>query len=361
MQPENEEAIKQKKAAIEQLEKDIPQFDHVMATEEGEIHNLPIHLRGNHLKPGPDKIDRGMPAILTRVLPAPVIAPEESGRLQLAQWLVSKDNPLTARVMANRIWMWHFGKPLMRSPSNWGLKAERPTHPELLDWLAQELMRNGWSLKAMHRTIMLSSTWQMSSHARSDYADHDPENMLLWRQNRRRLEAEPVRDSVLFVGGGLDLTIGGSVGDVNANRRALYLPVNRAALYEMFSTFDYVETANHIEQRPTTTVPNQALYLMNNSAIHEQSRRLIEQLPTSDPTVPLGDVPLDDVGAVVSDLFERLYARKPNDDEVGRSIEFLKQTEAALLDVTDLRERRLQAWAALCRTLIAGNEFIYVE
>ena len=356
IQPENEEAIKQKKAAIEQLEKDLPKFDHVMATEEGEIHNLPIHLRGNHLKPGPDKIDRGMPAILTRVSPAPAIAPEQSGRLQLAEWLVSKDNPLTARVMANRIWMWHFGRPLMRSPSNWGLKADLPTHPELLDWLAQELMRNGWSLKAMHRTIMLSSTWQMSSHARSDYADQDPENMLLWRQNRRRLEAEPVRDSVLFVGGGLDLTIGGSVGDVNANRRALYLPVNRAALYEMFSTFDYVETANHIEQRPTTTVPNQALYLMNNSAVHEQSRRLIEQLPTSDPAVPL-----DDVGSVVSDLFERLYARQPNENEVGRSIEFLQQTEAALLDVADLRERRLQAWAALCRTLMAGNEFIYVE
>ena len=180
--------------------------------------------------------------------------------------------------------------------------------------------------------------------------------MLLWRQNRRRLEAEPVRDSVLFVGGGLDLTIGGSVGDVNADRRALYLPVNRAALYEMFSTFDYVETANHIEQRPTTTVPNQALYLMNNSAVHEQSRRLIEQLATSDPAVPL-----DDVGSVVSDLFERLYARQPNDNEVGRSIEFLQQTEAALSDVTDVRERRLQAWAALCRTLMAGNEFIYVE
>ena len=360
-QPENEEAIKQKKAALEQLEKDMPQFALVMATDEGDIHNLPIHVRGNHLKPGPDNIERGMPAILTRVAPAPVIAPEQSGRLQLAEWLVSKDNPLTARVMANRIWMWHFGKPLMRSPSNWGLKAEPPSHPELLDWLAQELMRNGWSLKAMHRTIMLSSTWQMNSNVRSDYVAFDPENMLLWRQNRRRLEAEPVRDSILFVGGGLDLTIGGTVGDVNANRRALYLPVNRAALYEMFSTFDYVETANHIEQRPTTTVPNQALYLMNNTAVHEQSRRLIEQLPTSDPAVLPGDVPLDDVGSVVSDLFERLYARRPNDNEVGRSIEFLKQTEAALLDVTNLRERRLQAWAALCRTLMAGNEFIYVD
>ncbi len=356
MQPDNAEAIKQKQAAIEQLEKDMPQFAQVMATEEGEIHNLPVHLRGNHLKPGPDKIDRGMPGILTSVSPAPAIPANQSGRMQLAEWLVSKDNPLTARVIANRIWMWHFGKPLMRSPSNWGLKAEPPSHPELLDWLAQDLMRNNWSLKEMHRRILLSSTWQMSSHVRRDYADRDPENTLLWRQNRRRLEAEPVRDSILFVGGGLDMTIGGAVGDVNANRRAIYLPVNRAALYEMFSTFDYVETANHIEQRPVTTVPNQALYLMNNSAVHEQSRRLIEQLPTTDPSVPL-----DDLGTVVTDLFERLYARRPDTDEISRSIEFLKQTETALSDVTDPRERRLQSWAALCRTLIAGNEFIFVE
>jgi hypothetical protein len=356
MEPENAEAVKQKQAAIEQLEKDMPQFAQVMATEEGEIHNLPVHIRGNHLKPGPDKIDRSMPAILTSVSPAPAIPADQSGRMQLAQWLVSKDNPLTARVMANRIWMWHFGKPLMRSPSNWGLKADAPSHPELLDWLAQELMRNSWSLKAMHRKIMLSSTWQMSSHVRRDYADRDPENTLLWRQNRRRLEAEPVRDSILFVGGGLDLTIGGTVGDVNANRRAIYLPVNRAALYEMFSTFDYVETANHIEQRPVTTVPNQALYLMNNSAVHEQSRRLIEQLPTTDPIVPLEELVI-----VVTDLFERLYTRQPDTEEISRCIEFLKQTETTLPDVTDLRERRLQAWAALCRTLIAGNEFIFVE
>lgn len=196
----------------------------------------------------------------------------------------------------------------------------------------------------------------MSSAVRGDYAERDPENLLLWRQNRRRLEAEPVRDSVLHVGGGLDLTIGGTVSDVNANRRAIYLPVNRAALYEMFSTFDYVETANHIEQRPVTTVPNQALYLMNNNTVHQQARRLIEQLPTSDPSVPLPEL-----GTVVSQLFERLYARLPDESEISRSIDFLQRTETALADVTDVRERRLQAWSALCRTLIAGNEFIFVE
>ncbi|MFM8479035.1 MAG: PSD1 and planctomycete cytochrome C domain-containing protein [Planctomycetaceae bacterium] len=354
--PDHAEAIKQKKAAIEQLEKDMPQFAQVMATEEGEIRNLPVHIRGNHLKPGPEQIGRGMPAILTSVSQAPAIPENQSGRLQLAQWLVAKEHPLTARVMANRIWMWHFGTPLMRSPSNWGLRAEPPTHPELLDWLAQELHRSNWSLKSLHRKILLSSTWQMSSAVRGDYAERDPENLLLWRQNRRRLEAEPVRDSILFVGGGLDLTIGGAVADVNSNRRAIYLPVNRAALYEMFSTFDYVETANHIEQRPVTTVPNQALYLMNNSAVHEQSRRLIEQLPTTDPAVPL-----QDVGTVVSALFERLYGRVPDAAEISRSIDFLQRTEAALSEIADVRERRLQAWSALSRTLMAGNEFIFVE
>ena len=354
--PADDETIKQQKAALEQLEKEMPLFAMVMATAEGEAQDLPVHLRGNHLKPGPEKIRRGMPSILTDVAAAPEIVAAQSGRLQLAEWLVSPSNPLTARVMMNRVWMWHFGKPLMRSPSNWGLQADPPTHPELLDWLAQELMRGGWSLKTMHRTIMLSSTYQMGSQTNAEFQERDPENRLLWRQNRRRLEAEPVRDSILFVGGGLDRTMGGMADGVEAKRRALYLPVDRSALYEMFSTFDYVETANHIEQRPATTVPNQALYLMNNTTVHEQARRLIEQLPTSDPGVPLSDL-----SAVVADLFQRLYGRLPNDDETKRAIVFLEQSEQTLSAVEDVRERRLQSWAALCRTLIAGNEFIYVN
>jgi hypothetical protein len=354
--PADEDAIKQSKAALEKLEKEMPQFSMVMATEEGAVQDLPVHLRGNHLRPGPEKVPRGMPAILTSVVAPSTIEASQSGRLQLAEWLVSPNNPLTARVMMNRVWMWHFGKPLMRSPSNWGLQAELPSHPELLDWLAKELMRSGWSLKAMHRTIMLSSTWQMGSQTNPDYQERDPENRLLWKQNRRRLEAEPVRDSILFVGGGLDRTMGGIADHVEAKRRAIYLPVDRSALYEMFSTFDYVETANHIEQRPSTTVPNQALYLMNNSTVHEQARRLIEQLPTSDPSVPLSDL-----GSVVADLFQRLYGRLPNDHETRRAILFLEQSEQALSAVEDIRERRLKSWAALCRTLIAGNEFIYVD
>ncbi len=364
--PEQDEMIKKKKAALEQLEKEMPPFDMVMATQEGEVRELPIHLRGNHLKPSPETIPRGMPTILAQVAPAPPIPSERSGRLELAKWLVSPRNPLTARVMVNRIWMWHFGKPLMRSPSNWGLQADRPSHPELLDWLAKELMRNGWSLKSMHRTIMLSETYQMSSAVRPELADRDPENRLLWRQNRRRLEAEPVRDSILFVGGGLDLAVGNGVAAVDSHRRALYLQIDRAALYEMFSTFDYVETANHIERRPATTVPNQALFLMNSTLVHDQSRRLIEQLvieqlvieqlATSESAVPFADSK-----EVVDALFLRLYAREASSFEFERVRQFLIETEKAHSGVVDARERRLQTWAALCRTMMSANEFIYVD
>ena len=354
--PTDDEAIKQKKAALEQLDKEMPQFSMVMATQDSQPQDLHIHLRGNHLKPGPDKIPRGMPTMLTSVAAAPEIPSAASGRMEFAQWLVARENPLTARVLMNRVWMWHFGKPLMKSPSNWGLQSEPPSHPELLDWLAQSLMKNGWSLKAMHRTIMLSSVYQMSSQSNPEYHERDPENRLLWRQNRRRLEAEPVRDSILFVGGGLDETMGNMAGGVDAKRRAIYLPVDRAALYEMFSTFDYVETANHIEQRPVTTVPNQALFLMNSTMVYEQSRRLIEQLPTTDPSVPLKDL-----APVVSTIFETLYSRQPSPEETLRCIAFLEQSEQAFASTTDVRERRLQAWSALCRTLIAANDFIFVD
>ena len=354
--PADDEVIKQKKAALEQLEKEMPQFSMVMATQESQPQDLPIHLRGNHLKPGPEKIPRGMPTILTSVAAAPEISATASGRLEFAQWLVARENPLTARVLMNRVWMWHFGKPLMKSPSNWGLQSEPPSHPELLDWLAQSLMKNGWSLKSMHRTIMLSSVYQMSSQSNPECQERDPENRLLWRQNRRRLEAEPVRDSILFVGGGLDETMGNMAGGVDANRRAIYLPVDRAALYEMFSTFDYVETANHIEQRPVTTVPNQALFLMNSTMVYEQSRRLIEQLPTTDPSVPV-----QDLAPVVSTIFEKLYSRQPSAEEISRCIAFLEQSEQAFASTTDVRERRLQTWSALCRTFIAANDFIFVD
>ena len=353
------DALKQKfeeqKKAVEAVEKAMPAFTMVMAADESTPTELPIHIRGNHLTLAKEKVIRGVPEILATASPLQEIPEKQSGRLQLAQWLVSPKNPLTARVMVNRIWMWHFGQALMRSPSNFGLRAEQPTHPELLDYLANRLIQEGWSLKRMHRTIMNSSTYQMASDVEfpesQQYSQLDPENRLLWRRARRRLEAEPVRDAILFMGGGLDVKMEGKAPDVNANRRAIYLPINRASLYEMFSTFDYVETANHIEQRPTTTVPHQALFLLNSPMVHNQANAVAKKL-TAEFETP---------DARLRALFRMLYARQPTEAELNRSLHFLDTAAIQLEGVSDPLERSVQTWSALCRSLMAANEFVYID
>lgn len=348
-----EEAQKSQQAVVEKLEKEMPAYKTAMATQEGTAKDLPVHIRGNHLKLGDEAIPRGMPVILTSTHAAAPIQ-SGSGRLELARWLTSPEHPLTARVMMNRVWMWHFGKGLMRTPSNWGLKAEPPTHPELLDWLSGELIRNDWSLKEMHRTIMMSATYQMSSANSDQLQQVDPENRLLARQNRRRLEAEPIRDSILSVGDLLEHDMGAMAGGVDAKRRAIYLPVNRAAFYEMFSTFDYVENANHVEQRPVTIVPTQALFMMNSDLVHQSARKITEQLIAPDEQSV-------DARATVSALFERLYARPCSEAELKRCIEFIESAKQTAGLNQDSLEPHRQAWAALCRTLMAANEFIYVD
>ena len=353
------DALKQKfeeqKKAVEAVEKAMPAFTMVMAADEATPTELPIHIRGNHLTLAKEKVIRGVPEILATAVPLQEIPEKQSGRLQLAHWMVSPENPLTARVMVNRIWMWHFGQALMRSPSNFGLRAEQPTHPELLDYLANRLIQEGWSLKRMHRTIMNSSTYQMASDVEfpesQQYSQLDPENRLLWRRARRRLEAEPVRDAILFMGGGLDVKMEGKAPDVNANRRAIYLPINRASLYEMFSTFDYVETANHIEQRPTTTVPHQALFLLNSPMVHNQANAVAKKL-TAEFETP---------DARLRALFRMLYARQPTEAELNRSLHFLDTAAIQLEGVSDPLERSVQTWSALCRSLMAANEFVYID
>jgi hypothetical protein len=252
--------------------------------------------------------------------------------------------------------MWHFGKPLMRSPSNFGLQSEPPSHPELLDWLARELMRRNWSLKEMHKVILLSDTWQMSSAAVGPDEERDPDNRFLRRQNRRRLEAEPVRDSILFAGGELDLTAGNIAPNTAAKRRAIYLPIDRSALYEMFSTFDYVETANHIEQRPSTVVPQQALFIMNSPLVFEQSAAMAASiLKEASSESPEGQ------RRMIEMAFERLYSRLPTDAEVARSEQFLRDADQQLSRIADPAARKHQVYAGLCRSLMAGNEFLFVD
>ncbi len=182
-----------------------------MAVENRTTTDLPVHIRGNHLTKAKTPVPRGVPARLKQVAPLAPIAPEQSGRLELARWFTSPEQPLTARVMANRLWMWHFGQPLMSSPSNFGLQSARPLHSNLLDWIAAELIRSDWSLKRMHRLIMLSRTYQMTSRC-DDYAEQDPTNEFLWRQNRRRLEVEPLRDAILCIGNSMNRRFGGRIG-----------------------------------------------------------------------------------------------------------------------------------------------------
>lgn len=356
LKDENAEPVKKQKEALEKLEKEMPQFDMVMAVLDAEPKNLPVHIRGNHLAPGPEPVPRAMPSILTQVQTAPAIEAPHSGRLELARWLVAPDHPLTTRVLMNRVWMWHFGKPLMRSPSNFGLQSEPPSHPELLDWLARELMRRNWSLKEMHKVILLSDTWQMSSQAVGPDEERDPDNRFVRRQNRRRLEAEPIRDSILFAGGELDVSAGNIAPNTESKRRAIYLPIDRSALYEMFSTFDYVETANHIEQRPATTVPQQALFIMNSSLVYQQSTAMAALiLREASSESPEGQ------RRMIEMAFERLYSRLPTVAEVARSEQFLSDADQQLLRITDPVDRKQQAFAGLCRSLMAGNEFLFVD
>ena len=194
-----------------------------------------------------------------------------------ARAVASRDNPLTARVIVNRIWAHHFGAGLVRTPSNFGLRGQPPSHPELLDHLANRLMDEGWSLKKLHRLIMLSSTYQQSSRDRADYRQRDPENRLLWKMNRRRLDFEAQRDAMLVAAGRLDRTIGGpsvDVANAETGRRSVYALIDRQALPGMLPTFDFASPDAHSPERYTTTVPSQALFLMNGALANRLARVL---------------------------------------------------------------------------------------
>ena len=209
-----------------------------------------------------------------------------SGRLELARAIANARNPLTARVIVNRVWMWHFGKGLVNTPSDFGLRSDPPTHPALLDYLACEFVASGWSVKTLHRRIMRSSTYQQRSKACADGLQHDPENRLLWRFNRQRLDFEAMRDSVLAVSGSLDPIIGGPAVPITdppfTTRRTIYGFIDRQNLDGLYRTFDFAVPDATSPRRFVTTVPQQALFLMNSPFLHEQSRRL-------SATVGLGD------------------------------------------------------------------------
>jgi hypothetical protein len=237
---------------------------------------IPAHvfIRGNPNNPGVET----PPHFLSALTPEPQTFTHGSGRLDLANMVADRNNPVTARVIVNRVWQWHFGRGIVNSPSDFGTRGDLPSHPELLDYLAIRFMDEGWSIKKLHRWIMLSSTYRQSSADRPDARAVDPENKLLARMNRQRLDYESLRDSILFVAGQLDTTVGGLPFSLTAQpavpRRAAYGYLERGHLPGELSAFDFAIPESHVPQRFPTTVPQQALFLMNSPFILEQSKHL---------------------------------------------------------------------------------------
>jgi hypothetical protein len=299
-----------------------------------------VFLRGNPNNAG-DEVPRQFLLVLAGDQRKPFS--EGSGRLELARAIASPDNPLTARVLVNRVWQHHFGHGFVRTPSDFGLRGESPTHPELLDYLAATFMEQGWSIKKLHRTILLSATYQQSSEADTRAAQSDPENRLLAHMNRRRLEFEPLRDSLLYVAGGLDPKMGGPAVDslsAGGARRTVYGFIDRQNLPGLLRSFDFASPDASNPQRHTTTVPQQALFLMNNAFIVEQARGLLAR---SDM------IRLPNAEAKINRLYEILYSRGPDAEELKLGRQFVEGPDPA------------KNWEEYAQVLLLANEFAFVD
>jgi hypothetical protein len=361
---------------------------------------LPIHLRGSYLTLG-KPVERGFPEVMRTSFVQPILPVKQSGRLELARWMASSEHPLTARVIVNRVWRWHFGQGIVNSTDNFGVLGNRPSHPELLDWLARTFIEDGWSIKDLHRMIMKSSVYQQSSkipdvafrisemkapkttetvvvnqqgtfkeetpNSRSERLNPklsdprlvDPENQLLWRFNIQRLEAEEIRDAMLFASGWLNMQIGGKTVPLRDRefvfnhtskdhttyetpRRALYLPIIRNNIYNMLEQFDYPDPTMPTGSRNSTVIAPQALIMMNSPVVMECGTKLAAQLTA-----------ISDESERVNQACLLLYGRPAAEKEKGRVL--------SLVNSFAQSEKPERAWALAFQTLIAANEFMYLR
>jgi hypothetical protein len=355
------------RATRDELERTKPApFARALAVREAStISDVAIHKRGSHLELEEQAVPRGAFGVFDHVVPPPVIPSAHSGRLELAQWMLHPEHPLTSRVFVNRLWTWQFGFGLVRQPSNFGLRTEPPTHPELLDWLARRFVASGYDVKAMLRLILTSSTYRMSSVVGDAAAQADPDNLRLARQFRRRLGAEEVRDGLLLLSGQLDRTAGGTLltgtdGDYVTNdqsadaarydvpRRSLYLPIIRNAMYDLFSTFDYADAGVHLECRPATVGAHQSLWMMNSPLVRDAARAVAAacaSAPTNDSDV-----------LRIERTWRAVLLRAPRPDEISRAQAFLERARAAS-PAGDAEG----AWSGLAHVLFESNEFMHVD
>jgi hypothetical protein len=339
------------------------------------IDGLPLHIRGSHRNLG-EMVERGFPQVMQAESFRPIFSRRSSGRLELARWLSSPHHPLTARVIVNRVWRWHFGRGLVASTENFGQLGDRPSHPELLDFLARWFIESGWSMKELHRLIMTSSAYQMQSH--TEHAEQgllvDPENRWLWRFRTQRMSAEQIRDSILFVSGQLDLRLGGksvplrnrqfvfdhtSIDHTRYDnfRRTIYLPIIRNHLFSLLEQFDYPDPTMPVGDRQATTIAPQSLLLMNSEWIVESAERLALDSQQA------GSSPQSRIDWLVSQVLGRL----PKPHERERIEQFLAEAMAdsgvakdTLQNLTSVQTGEV-AWTLLAQNLLIGNEFFYAR
>ncbi len=340
------DAAKQKLASMRrelaQLKKNAPPAPPLIHTlSEGQPVNMRVYLRGN-----PDKEGEVTPRRFLRILAGDNPSPftQGSGRLELAKAIASPKNPLTARVLVNRIWQHHFGRGIVGTPSNFGKLGERPTHPELLDHLATRFIASGWSIKALHREIVLSATYRQSCDRDEHNAASDPGNRLLWRMNRRRLDVEAWRDALLAASGELDHGIGGPPADLGAaanKRRTLYGKVSRHNLDSLLRLFDFPDPNITSGARSVTIVPLQQLFVLNSEFMIARARSLAAKVAAEEK----------DEAARIRKAFVRAYGRPASEREIQMGLAFLGTVE----------KTSLSPWEQYAQVLLSANEFAFVD
>jgi hypothetical protein len=314
-----------------------------------EIGSMDLHvsIRGNPARPGELAPRRFLHVLAGAEPPA---FKKGSGRLELAEAIASKDDPLFARVFVNRVWQEHFGRGLVGTPSNFGQLGDRPTHPELLDYLASRFIASGWSIKALHREIMLSAAYQLGSERDERNLSADADNRLLWHMNRRRLDVEAWRDAMLAVSGKLDSAMGGPTVELSAGsnrRRTVYAKISRHNLDSLLRLFDFPDANITAERRTETTVPQQQLFVLNSPFAVEQAKALAARVQREAN---------DDVGRVQR-LFALAYGRPASADEIEIASRFL-----AAGDLPDEKAAiKLTRWERLAQVVLESNEFMYVD
>ena len=327
--------------------------------DEAEPGDTTLCIAGNVHTPG-ESVARGFLTV-ARMVDPPVIRPGQSGRRALAAWMTRPDHPLTCRVIVNRVWHHLFGAGLVRSVDNFGTSGELPSHPDLLDWLAVHFQEDGWSIKATIRRIVLSRVYQLSSRPLAPHRAGDPENRLLARTNRRRLDAECIRDAILTVSGSLDSTRGGPVirdgtktefnyafGPIR--RRSVYLPTFRNTPHALLDVFDCADPNTVVGRRTVSTVPTQALYFLNSPFVIDQARIAAVALLTDTD---------DEVSAALDLAYARTLGRPPKPQERSVALHYIRQADGG--DLRDASERTVGVWSRFQQALFSCIDFRYVE